>query len=100
VAAGLEVPALVLIGRLSTRFSSLRLLTTRTLTGIAYYLGVAAAPGSVLLLVLQPLNAWAFAAIAGVGLPLFQVLLVVAARSGVRRGSRRGVCRGERRRRR
>jgi SET family sugar efflux transporter-like MFS transporter len=75
VAAGLEVPALVLIGRLSARYSSLRLLTTGTLVGIAYYLGVAAAPGPVVLLALQPLNAWAFAAIAGVGLPLFQQMI-------------------------
>jgi MFS transporter, SET family, sugar efflux transporter len=75
MAAGLEVPALVLIGRLSSRYSSLRLLTTGTLAGIVYYLGVAAAPGPVLLLILQPLNAWAFAAIAGVGLPLFQQMI-------------------------
>jgi SET family sugar efflux transporter-like MFS transporter len=75
VAAGLEVPALVLIGRLSSRYSSLRLLTTGTLAGIAYYLGVAATPGPILLLALQPLNAWAFAAIAGVGLPLFQQMI-------------------------
>jgi MFS transporter, SET family, sugar efflux transporter len=75
VAAGLEVPALVLIGRLSSRFSSLRLLTTGALAGIAYYLGVAFTPGPVLLLVLQPLNAWSFAAIAGVGLPLFQQMI-------------------------
>jgi SET family sugar efflux transporter-like MFS transporter len=75
VAAGLEVPALVLIGRLSSRYSSLRLLTTGSLAGIAYYLGVTATPGPVLLLALQPLNAWAFAAIAGVGLPLFQQMI-------------------------
>lgn len=75
VAAGLEVPALVLIGRLSSRYSSLRLLATGTFAGIAYYLGVAGAPGPVLLMVLQPLNAWSFAAIAGVGLPLFQQMI-------------------------
>jgi MFS transporter, SET family, sugar efflux transporter len=34
VAAGLEVPALVLIGRLSLRFSSLRLITTGCVAGI------------------------------------------------------------------
>lgn len=75
VAAGLEVPALVLIGRLSARHSSLRLLTTGTLAGIAYYVGVALVPEPVWLLVLQPLNAWSFAAIAGVGLPLFQQMI-------------------------
>ncbi len=67
VAAVLEVPALILIGRLGSRFSSLRLLTASTLAGIAYYVGVALVPGPVRLLVLQPLNAWAFAAIAGSG---------------------------------
>lgn len=75
LAAALEVPALILIGRLSSRFSSLRLLTTGTLAGIAYYLGVAAAPGPITLLILQPLNVWAFAGIAGVGLPLFQQMI-------------------------
>lgn len=83
IAAGLEVPALLLVGRLSSRYSSLGLLTTSTLAGIAYYLGVAAAPGPVVLLLLQPLNAWAFAGIAGVGLPLFQEMI---ARPGLATG--------------
>ncbi|WP_375430586.1 hypothetical protein [uncultured Friedmanniella sp.] len=56
VVAGLEVPALALIGRLSGRYSSLRLLTTGTVSGIVYYVGIAATPGSALLLLLQPLN--------------------------------------------
>ncbi len=75
VAAGLEVPALVLIGRLSLRVSSLRLIATGCLAGIAYYVGIAYVTGPVLLLVLQPLNAWCFAAIAGVGLTLFQQMI-------------------------
>ena len=75
VAAGLEVPALVLIGRLSLRFSSLRLISTGCVTGIAYYVAMAYVTGPVMLIALQPLNAWCFAAIAGVGLTLFQQMI-------------------------
>jgi MFS transporter, SET family, sugar efflux transporter len=41
VAAGLEVPALLIIGRLSGRFSSLGLIATSCVAGIAYYIGLA-----------------------------------------------------------
>jgi len=75
LAAGLEIPALMLIGRLTERFSSLGLIITGCLAGIVYYAGVAVATGPVLLLVLQPLNAWCFAAIGGVGLTLFQQMI-------------------------
>ncbi|HET9874063.1 MAG TPA: MFS transporter [Propionibacteriaceae bacterium] len=75
VAAALEVPALILIGRLTERFSSLGLIATGCLAGIAYYLGLAFVTGPVLLIVLQPLNAWCFAGIGGVGLTLFQQMI-------------------------
>jgi MFS transporter, SET family, sugar efflux transporter len=75
VAAGLEIPALILIGRLSLRFSSLRLIATGCLAGIAYYVSMAYVTGPAMLIALQPLNAWCFAAIAGVGLTLFQQLI-------------------------
>lgn len=75
VAAGLEIPVLVLIGRLSLRFSSLRLIVTGCLAGIAYYVAMAYVTGPVMLIALQPLNAWCFAAIAGVGLTLFQQMI-------------------------
>lgn len=75
VAAALEVPALLFIGRLSERYSHLGLIATSCLAGVAYYLGLAFATGPVLLLGLQLLNAWCFAGIAGVGLPLFQQLI-------------------------
>lgn len=75
VAAGLEVPALLLIGKLSLRFSSLRLIAGGCLAGIAYYVAMAYVTGPVMLLALQPLNAWCFAAIAGVGLTLFQQMI-------------------------
>ena len=76
VAAGLEVPALVLIGRLSLRFSSLGLIVTGCVAGIAYYIAMAYVTEPVMLIALQPLNAWCFAAITpGVGLTLFQQMI-------------------------
>lgn len=75
VAAALEVPALLFIGRLSNRFSHLGLLSTGCLAGIAYYLGLTFVTGPILLIGLQVLNAWFFAGIAGIGLPLFQEMI-------------------------
>ena len=75
VAAGLEVPALLLIGRLSRRYSSLGLITTGCLAGIAYYVAMAFVTGPVLLIAVQALNAWFFATISGVGLALFQQVI-------------------------
>ncbi|HVD89606.1 MAG TPA: MFS transporter, partial [Jatrophihabitantaceae bacterium] len=75
VAAALEVPALLLIGRLSERYSYLGLIATSCLAGIAYYLGLAFVTGPILLIGLQLLNAWSFAGIAGIGLPLFQQMI-------------------------
>ena len=75
VAAAVEVPALVFIGRLSGRFSNLGLVATGCLAGIAYYLGLAFVTGPILLLALQLLNAWSFAGISGIGLPLFQQMI-------------------------
>ena len=63
------------MGKLSLRFSSLKLLATGCLAGIAYYVTMAFVTGPVLLLALQPFNAWCFAAIAGVGLTLFQQMI-------------------------
>lgn len=75
VAAGLEVPALMIVARLTTRHSSLGLILTSCVAGIAYYLGVAVATGPILLIALQVLNAWCFAGIGGVGLTLFQQMI-------------------------
>ena len=71
VAAGLEIPALLAMGRLSRRFSSLQLIATGCVAGIAYYVAMAFVTGPALLLALQALNAWFVAAIAGVGMALF-----------------------------
>ena len=75
VAAALEVPALIGIGRLTERFSSLGLIVTGCLAGIAYCLGLTFVTGPVMLIALQPLNAWFFAGIGGVGLTLFQQMI-------------------------
>src|SRR5699024_8249320 len=75
VAAGLEVPALMIVARLTTRHSSLGLFLTSCVAGIAYYLGVAVASGPILLIALQVLNAWCFAGIGGVGLTRFQQMI-------------------------
>jgi MFS transporter, SET family, sugar efflux transporter len=75
VAAALEVPALIFIGRLSERYSHLGLIATSCVAGIAYYLGLAFVTGPVLLIGLQLLNSWFFAGITGIGLPLFQHMI-------------------------
>ena len=75
VAAALEIPALLAVGRLSRRYSSLALIASGCLAGIAYYVAMAAASGPVALIGLQVLNAWFFAVVAGVGLTLFQEII-------------------------
>ena len=75
VAAVLEIPALLVIGRLAGRVSSLRLVASGCVIGVLFYAAMAFAHGPVLLLALQPLNAWFFAVVAGVGLPLFQAII-------------------------
>jgi len=72
LAAALEIPVLLLIGRLSARFSDLQLIVPGCVAGIAYYVAMAYVAGPVSLLLLQVLNAWFFATVAGVGLALFQ----------------------------
>lgn len=75
VSAALEIPALLLIGRLGRRFSSRALLISGCIAGIAYYAAMAAASSPEVLIALQILNAWSFAMVAGVGLTLFQQII-------------------------
>jgi len=56
VAAALEVPALLFIGRLGNRFSHLGLISTGCLAGIAYYVGLTFVTGPILLIGLQVLK--------------------------------------------
>ena len=82
VAAGLEVPALLLIGPFSRRFSSFALLTSGASSGSRTTPhGDRLRAGA--LVALQALNAWFFAVIAGVGLTLFQAMI---ARPGLASG--------------
>ncbi len=75
VAAGLEIPALMVIGRLAGQVSSTRLITSGCLAGVAYYAGMTFVSGPVTLIGLQVLNAWFFGVVAGVGLTLFQSVI-------------------------
>ncbi len=75
VAAGLEVPALFLLGRESRRMSDVSLLGTACVVGAAYYLLVGLAPSGYVLVALQVLNAASYAVVAGVGLTLFQAII-------------------------
>lgn len=75
LAAALEVPALIVVGRLGDRVSYLALVAVGAIAGILYYLGLAAVTEPVLLLALQLLSAVSFAMISGIGLALFQDLI-------------------------
>lgn len=71
-AAFLEVPALMIIGRLHERTRARRLLGGGWAAGVLYYGLAALVHEPWQLLALQPLNAWFFAVVAGVGLTVFQ----------------------------
>ncbi|MDM7885625.1 MFS transporter [Curtobacterium sp. RHCKG23] len=71
-AALLEIPALLLIGRLQEHRSVWLLLAGGWACGVAYYGLIALVHEPWHLLVLQPLNAWFFATVAGLGLTVFQ----------------------------
>ena len=75
LSALLEIPALLLIGRLSDRFSGFALLASGCVAGVVYYAAMTLLRDPVTLLAVQPLNAWFFGTVAGVGLTLFQELI-------------------------
>lgn len=81
LAAGLEIPALVLVGRLVGRYSTTTLLAAGGVAGVAYYAAMTVAAGPVALLALQALNAAYYAVVAGVGLTWFQEVIPGAARA-------------------
>ena len=74
-AAALEIPSLIVIGKLGSRFPSITLIATGCLSGIIYYIAASFVTSPVWLIVLQPLNAWRVAAISGMGLTLFQRII-------------------------
>ncbi|WP_162940298.1 MFS transporter [Gryllotalpicola protaetiae] len=71
-AALMEIPALLIIGRIHTRMAARTLILISCVVGVAYYALAAGAQNTWQLLILQPLNAWFFATVAGVGLTVFQ----------------------------
>jgi MFS transporter, SET family, sugar efflux transporter len=73
--AALEVPALILVARLGRRFSSLALISSGCVAGIAYYVAMVFVSHPAVLIAVQVLNAWFFATVAGVGLTLFQRII-------------------------
>lgn len=75
VAAVLEIPALLVMARLNRRFSGLGLIIGGCLAGIGYCAAMAVLTGPVALLAVQVLSAWLVAAVAGVGLTLFQDMI-------------------------
>ncbi|WP_432561249.1 MFS transporter [Kineococcus sp. SYSU DK003] len=90
VSAGLEIPALLVVGRLTRRFGDLALVASGCVAGTVYYAGVVLVDGPAGLLALQVLNAWFFAVTIGVGMTLFQRIvprpgLAVGIFSNVRR---------------
>ncbi|MCX8454298.1 MFS transporter [Paenarthrobacter ureafaciens] len=75
VAAALEIPALLAIGRLSRSIPEKRLIASGCIAGVLYYTGMTFAVDPIALLSLQILHAWFFGVIAGVGLTLFQKVI-------------------------
>jgi SET family sugar efflux transporter-like MFS transporter len=71
----LEIPALLIIGRLSQRISSHTLIMSGCITGTAYYIAMAFVADPITLILLQVLNAWFFGIVAGVGLTTFQEMI-------------------------
>ncbi len=75
IAAGLEIPALIGLGRLTARFPLVRLMLIGCLCGIGYYVGMALVREPWALLALQALNAVFVATVSGVGMALFQQII-------------------------
>lgn len=83
IAAGLEVPALMLLARLHGRVSSFVLVGSGAISFIFYYVGMATITNPWLLMPLQGLKSWGFATMTGVGLTIFQSVI---ARPGLASG--------------
>lgn len=72
LSALLEIPALVMIGKLGRKFSAHALIVSGCVAGIAYYAAMTFLADPASLLAAQVLNAWFFGIVAGVGLTVFQ----------------------------
>ena len=74
-AAGLEVPALLFLGRRGRRFSDVTALSVACVLGVAYFLVMSMVGGGVPMVLAQVLNASFYGVVAGVGLTLFQSII-------------------------
>lgn len=74
-AALLEIPSLVLIGKLNQRFSNQTLIVSGCIAGVLYYAALAVINDPVSLVAAQPLNAWFFGVVAGVGMTHIQQII-------------------------
>ncbi|KHK98974.1 hypothetical protein LK09_04800 [Microbacterium mangrovi] len=83
VAALAEIPALLLLGRLTGKYSQITLIVVGCAVGVAYYVVMAIVRDPIGLVAAQLLNAWFFATVTGVGLTLFQDVI---ARPGLASG--------------
>ncbi|MFE6733928.1 MFS transporter [Microbacterium sp. NPDC057650] len=91
VAAGCEIPALLIIGRLTRRFSNRLLIATGCVAGILYYGGMTFVTEPVALVALQVFNAWLVGVTAGVGMTWFQqIIRRPGLATGVAANARRG----------
>ncbi len=72
VAAGLEIPVLLVLGRVASRYGQRRLIAGGCLAGFAYLTAMSVCTGPVLLVAAQPLNAVSVATVTGLGLTLVQ----------------------------
>jgi SET family sugar efflux transporter-like MFS transporter len=72
VAAGLEIPVLLALGRLAPRVGQRRLIAAGCVAGVGYLTAMTFCTGPVMLVGAQPLNAVCVAAVSGLGLTLVQ----------------------------
>jgi fumarylacetoacetate (FAA) hydrolase family protein/predicted MFS family arabinose efflux permease len=75
VAAGLEVPVLLLLGSRRRRISDLGVLSIASVIGIAYYLLMSMATSGVMVIALQVINAAFVGVLAGTTVTLFQSIM-------------------------
>ena len=72
LAAGLEIPVLLTLGRVAHRVGQRRLIAGGCAAGVAYFVTMTVCSGPVLLVAAQPLNAVFVSAVSGLGLTLVQ----------------------------
>ncbi len=72
VAAALEIPVLIVLGQVASRYGQRRLVAGGCLAGIAYFAAMTVCTGPVVLVSAQPLNAVCVATVSGIGLTLVQ----------------------------